>query len=107
MNPVAYSCIGLSLLLVVLTVVTYRKIKQRRLVGTALYGLQTFLVLALLAGGLLILSNLNTYQRLSFEENIVEVVIKRITTQKFELQLVYAEAAIRSDVKQIYILSGD
>jgi hypothetical protein len=107
MNPVAYICIGLSLLLVVLTVVTYRKIKQRRLVGTALYGLQTFLVLALLAGGLLILSNLNTYQRLSFEENIVEVVIERITTQKFELQLVYAEAAIRSDVKQIYVISGD
>jgi hypothetical protein len=107
MNPVAYISIGLSLLVVVLCAITYRKIKQRRLLGSTFYGLQTLLVLTLLISVFLVFSNLHTYQRLTYEENIVEVAIKRVSTQKFQLQLIYAESAVRSDVNQIYVLSGD
>jgi hypothetical protein len=107
MNPVAYISIGLSLLVVVLCAITYRKIKQRRLLGSTFYGLQALLVLTLLISVFLVFSNLHTYQRLTYEENIVEVAIKRVSTQKFQLQLIYAESAVRSDVNQIYVLSGD
>jgi hypothetical protein len=107
MNPVAYISIGLSLLVVVLCAITYRKIKQRRLLGSTFYGLQALLVLTLLISVFLVFSNLHTYQRLTYEENIVEVAIKRVSTQKFQLQLIYAESAARSDVNQIYALSGD
>lgn len=107
MNPLAYICIGLGFLAVILATVTWRKIKRGRIIGSTLYGLQGLLALTLLIALLLILSNLNSYQRLTFEEDIVDVAIKRLAVQKYQLELIYAEASPRPGVSQIYTVSGD
>jgi len=107
MNPIAYICIGLGFLIVILAAGTWHKIKRGRVIGSTLYGLQGLLALTLLIALLLILSNLNSYQRLTFEENIVDVAIKRISEQKYQLELIYTEPSSRPNVRQICTVSGD
>jgi len=107
MNPLGYICIGLGFLVLILVAVTWHKIKRGRVIGSTLYGLQGLLALTLLIALLLILSNLNSYQRLTFEENIVDVAIKRVSEQKYQLELIYTEASTRPKVSQIYTVSGD
>ncbi|RLA11889.1 MAG: hypothetical protein DRQ59_08805, partial [Gammaproteobacteria bacterium] len=107
MNPLVYICIGLGFLAVILATLTWRKVKRGRIIGSTLYGLQGLLALTFLIALLLILSNLNSYQRLTFENDIVDVVIKRIAVQKYQLELIYAEASNRPGASQIYTISGD
>jgi len=107
MNPLAYFCIGLGFLALILATLSWRKIKRGRVIGSTLYGLQVLLALTILIVLLLILSNLNSYQRLTFEEDIFDVAIKRIAVQKYQLELIYAEPAPRPGVGQIYTVSGD
>jgi hypothetical protein len=107
MNPFLFLCIGLALLVVVLSVKFYRRIRRGKVVSSTLYGLNGLLALTLLIAVLLVLSNMNSYQRLTFEKNIVEVAIKRVSPQNYQLQLIYAEPITNSGASQIYSLSGD
>ena len=107
MNPLAYLCLGLGLLSLLLVVVCYRRIRQGRVMSSVIYGLQGLLVITLLISTLLVNSNLSTYQRLTFEENILELSIKKISTQKFQIQLSYLESAQGPEIGQIYLVAGD
>ena len=107
MNPLAYICILLALVFVVFVLLTLNRIKRGKIIGSALYGLQGAVVFLLLTTALLIFSNLNTYQRLTYENEIVEVLIRKLGRQKFQLVLIHPQSeGVESD-PEYFSLYGD
>ncbi len=107
MNPLAYICILLALVFVVLVLLTLNRIKRGKIIGSALYGLQGAVVFLLLITALLIFSNLNTYQRLTYENEIVEVLIRKLARQNFQLVLIHPRReGVESD-PEYFSLYGD
>jgi len=107
MNPLVYLCILLSAAVVILAGLSYRRIKRRKFIASSLYGMQGLLVLVLLVATLLIASNLNSYHRLTYEEDIADVVISKISAQSYQLALIYAGPDSATKVNQRYPVSGD
>jgi hypothetical protein len=107
MNPLVYLCIFLGGAVGILLVLSYNRIKRRKFVACSLYGMQGLLVLMLLLATLLILSNLNTYQRLTYEKDIADVVISKVSEQSYQLELIYAEPSGATKVSKRYSISGD
>ena len=98
MNPLGFLCIVLGVLFVALFALSLNRIKRRKIIGSALYGLQGIVVFLLLIVALLIFSNLNTYQRLTHENEIVDVLVRKLANQKFQLVLIYPQPdAINSE----------
>ena len=107
MNPIAYICITLALILVVYLVLILNRIKRRKIIASALYSLQGMVVFLLLTTALLAFSNLNTYQRLNYENTIAEVLIRKLALQKFQLVLITAERQGEEAEPEYYSLYGD
>ena len=107
MNPIAYICITLVLILVVYLVLILNRIKRRKIIASALYSLQGMVVFLLLTTALLAFSNLNTYQRLNYENTIAEVLIRKLAQQKFQLVLITAERQGVEAEPEYYSLYGD
>ena len=107
MNPLGYLCIILGVFFVVFVALTLNRIKRGKIIGTTFYGLQGIVVFLLLIIILLIFSNLNTYQRLTFENDIAEVLIRKLAKQKYQLVLIYPQNAVENDGPEYYSLYGD
>ena len=107
MNPLGFVCIVLGVLFVGLCALSLNRIKRRKIIGSALYGLQGIVVFLLLIVALLIFSNLNTYQRLTHENQIVDVLIRKLAKQKFQLVLIYPQPDATSSEAEYYSLYGD
>lgn len=107
MNPLGYLSIALGVLFVVFIALTLNRIKHRKIIGSTLYGLQGIVVFLFLMIILLIFSNLNTYQRLTHENEIVEVLIRKLARQKYQLVLIYPQSAGQNDESEYYSLYGD
>jgi hypothetical protein len=107
MNPLAYICIVLGLLFVIFVVLTFNRIKRRKIIGSALYGLQGIVVFLLLITVLLIFSNLTTYQRLTYETEIADVLIRKLARQKYQLVLIYPQRDAANSESEYYSLQGD
>lgn len=107
MNPLGYLCIILGVMLVVFIALSLNRIKRRKIIGSTLYGLQGMVVLLLLIVALLIFSNLNTYQRLTNENNIVEVLVRKLARQKYQLVLIYPSPDTAGGEPEYYALNGD
>ena len=107
MNPLGYLSIALGVLFVVFIALTLNRIKHRKIIGSTLYGLQGIVVFLFLMIILLIFSNLNTYQRLTHENEIVEVLIRKLARQKYQLVLIYPQRAGQNDESEYYSLYGD
>jgi len=107
MNPLGYICIALSVLFVVFVALTLNRIKRGKIIGSTLYGLQGTLIFLLLVTILLIFSNLNTYQRLTYEKDIAEVLIRKLARQKYQLVLIYPQSSEQINEPEYYSLYGD
>lgn len=107
MNPVAYICITLAVIFVVYVLLTLNRIKRHKFVGSALFGLQAIVIFLLLTTALLVFSNLNTYQRLTYETEIAEVLIRKLERQKFQLVLIPARQHEVEAEPDYYSLYGD
>jgi len=107
MNPLGYICIALGILFVVFVVLTLNRIKRGKIIGSTLYGLQGTVIFLLLVIILLIFSNLNTYQRLTYENDIAEVLIRKLGRQKYQLVLIYSQGSEQVKEPEYYSLYGD
>jgi len=107
MNPLGYICIALGILFVVFVVLTLNRIKRGKIIGSTLYGLQGTVIFLLLVIILLIFSNLNTYQRLTYENDIAEVLIRKLDRQKYQLVLIYPRSSEQIIEPEYYSLYGD
>ncbi|MEE8380025.1 MAG: hypothetical protein V3R49_06595, partial [Gammaproteobacteria bacterium] len=107
MNPLGYISIILGILFVVFVALTLSRIKRGKIFGSTLYGLQGMVIFLLLITILLIFSNLNTYQRLTYENDIADVLVRKLAKQKFQLVLIYPSGdAIEAEPKY-YSVHGD
>ena len=80
-----------------------RRLFQRRFLSAAgleLSGLGFFL---LASSFFLLASNLHTYQRLTFEQNVAEVTFERLSKQEYRAEI----KALDSDFSQVVNLKGD
>lgn len=88
MNPLGYLCIALGILVVLLIALTLSRIKDRKIIASSLYAMQTLLALLIFVVLLLAFSNLNTYNRLVYERDIAEISVKQLAEQKFLLEFI-------------------
>lgn len=92
---------------VMIVVVGWRlvlQLKRRRYLSTMLWSGHAVLILAGFFLVLLVYSNLHTYQRLSYEQVIADVYIRKLSMQKFQLSMAFSE----DDVDQHYYqIQGD
>jgi len=72
-----------------------------------MYGLQGMVVFLLLIAALLIFSNLNTYQRLTYENDIADVLVRKLAKQKFQLVLIYPSGDAIEGEPKYYSVYGD
>jgi len=107
MNPLGYICITLGVLFVAFVALTLNRIKRGKIIGSTLYGLQGAVIFLLLVTILLIFSNLNTYQRLTYETDIAEVLIRKLARQKYQLVLIYPQSSEQINEPEYYSLYGD
>ena len=107
MNPLGYISIVLGILFVVFVTLTLNRIKRGKIFGSTLYGLQGMVIFLLLITILLIFSNLNTYQRLTYENEIANILIRKLATQKYQLVLIYPQNVKQNDEPEYYSLYGD
>ncbi len=107
MNPLGYISIILGILFVVFVTLTLNRIKRGKIFGSTLYGLQGMVIFLLLITILLIFSNLNTYQRLTYENEIANILIRKLATQKYQLVLIYPQNVKQNDEPEYYSLYGD
>jgi hypothetical protein len=106
-NPIAYICIALAVIFVVYLVLTLNRIKRRKIIASTLFGLQGVVVLLLLFTALLVFSNLNTYQRLTYEKEISEVLIRKLARQKYQLVMIPVRQDDGESEPEYYSLYGD
>jgi len=107
MNPLGYISITLGVLFVVFAALTLNRIRRGKFIGSTLYGLQGTMIFLLLVIILLIFSNLNTYQRLTYEDDIAEVLIRKLGRQKYQLVLIYSQGSEQVKEPEYYSLYGD
>ena len=107
MNPLGYISIILGILFVVFVTLTLNRIKRGKIFGSTLYGLQGMVIFLLLITILLIFSNLNTYQRLTYENEIANILIRKLARQKYQLVLIYPQNVKQNDEPEYYSLYGD
>lgn len=81
--------IGLLVLLVGWRFV--HQIKRKRLLSGLLWSAQGAVMFLSFLVVLLVYSNLHSYQRLTYEENIADVYIRKIQPQKFQLSLSFSK----------------
>ena len=103
MNPLGYACIVLGVLFAAFVALTLNRARRGKIIGSTIFGLQGIVVFLLLITVLLIFSNLNTYRRLTYENDIAEVLIRKLERQKYQLVLIYSQ----NDESEYYSLYGD
>ena len=97
----------LAVIFVVYLMLTLNRIKRRKIIGSTLFGLQGVVVLLLLFTALLFFSNLNTYQRLTYEKEISEVLIRKLAMQKYQLVVIPTQQNDEESEPEYYVLYGD
>lgn len=107
MNPLGYITIALGILVALLIALTLSRIKDRKIIASCLYGFHTLLVMLVFAVLLLVFSNLNTYNRLVYEREIVEVLIKQNSEQRFQIRFIDIEQSLVVSGRNDFQLSGD
>ena len=107
MSPLGYISITLGVLCVIYIALTVSRIKRGKIIGSAFYGFQGIVIFLLLITALLILSNLNTYQRLTYEKDIAKILIRKLARQKYQLVLIYPQSVVQNEDAEYYLLYGD
>ena len=98
----------LNTLLAVLVVVAgwrfVHQLKRRRFASGMLWSLQGLVLLAGFFVVLLVYSNLHTYQRLTYEEVIADIYLRKLAPQRFQLSLSLSE---QDEGQHYYVVEGD
>ena len=80
------------------------QLKRKRLLSSAAWSLQGTLLLSGFFLVLLVYSNLHTYHRLTYEEVIADVYVRKLAPQKFQLSLSFSQ---EDKDQHYYELEGD
>lgn len=102
MNSLGYICIVVGLVTLAMMWLTLTKIRQRKLLPICFCGLQSLLLFFLFVSMLLLFSNLNTYYRLTAERDIAEILVKKVSSEQFQLEVVFGHGQTDS-----FLLNGD
>jgi hypothetical protein len=99
--------IALALLALLVCLAGWRfvhQLKRRQLASGLLWGTQGLLVLAGFIIVLLLYSNLHNYQRLTWEQPLVQVYLHRLKPQQYQLSIAFEDAG---QEPQYFVLDGD
>jgi len=96
----------LGLLLVFVFWLVLNRLKHRKLLQTGFWSFQTLLILFAFFSVLLVLANLNTYQRLSYEKAVANIYIRQLALQKYQIALEFVESK-QTDQQTYFVLNGD
>lgn len=107
MNPLGYLCIAAGIIVAFLIAMTLSRIKNRKIIASSLYGIQTLIALLIFIVLLLAFSNLNTYNRLVYESDIAEILIKQVAQQQFLLKFINTTQPVITGDQKDFQLSGD
>jgi len=80
-----------------------RRLWQRRFINAIGLELSGLVFLLLASSSFLLASNLHTYQRLTFEQEIAEVTFERLNEQEYRAEI----KGIGSDFQKVVNLKGD
>ena len=105
------NALGIISALLVITFVAlfmrgWSRFKRGKLLRAGLYTLPALSVLLSLFILLLALSNLMTYQRLTYERDIVELAIEKLSEQNYQVKLSYIDSG-EDEVIQQFQIRGD
>ncbi|MFT5504089.1 MAG: hypothetical protein ACI845_001251 [Gammaproteobacteria bacterium] len=106
MLPVIFICFILVILLVILLVLFGIRIRQKKVLASLFYGGQCSLIFCLLLIGLLLLSNLYLYNRLTFERPIAVVELVKKERQEFTL-VFYGVEDGQEHFSEQFLIEGD
>ncbi len=106
MSWLSIICVILAILFVVLTLRGWSRIKAHKWMRASLYAVPILFAFAGLFFLLLILSNLTTYQRLTYERDIVRLSMVQIADQRFEIKLDYLDPGL-DRISQVSLIKGD
>lgn len=80
------------------------QLKRRRVMSGAIWSLQGILLLAGFFLALLVYSNLHTYQRLTYEQVIADVYVRKLAPQRYQVSMSFSDA---DQDQHYYELEGD
>ncbi len=103
MSYLTYVSAFIAVIGVVLAVTGIRRIFQRRFVKGMGLALSGTILLLLAVSAFLLASNLHTYQRLTYEQVIAEITLKKFKDQAFSVHL----TSLDSDYQQSFNINGD
>ena len=107
MNPLGYLCIGAGILVVLMIALTLNRVKNRKVIASGLYGVNTLIALLFFIVLLLSFSNLNTYNRLVYESDIADILIAQSAEQQYQLEFIPVELPVTETELNKFQLSGD
>ena len=102
MNPFGYVCVLIGVIAAVAIWLTIKKIRQRKILTSCICGFQALFVLSLFVVALLLFTNLNTYNRLTAEKSVADVVVRKVTGKQYEVELIS-----NSGRSSRFLVSGD
>jgi hypothetical protein len=88
MNPLGYICILTGIIAIAAIWLTIKKARQRKILISCICGFQVLFILSLFVITLLLFSNLNTYRRLTTEQDVVDVLVRHVAGKQYELELI-------------------
>ena len=106
MGSLAVLSFLLAILFVALLLRSWSRIKKHKWLNAGLYAVPTSMTFLGFFLVLLVISNLTTYQRLTFERDIARLSIAQISNQNYEVTFDYLEADLNSAANS-FLVSGD
>jgi len=106
MSSLSIICVFLAILFVALVMRSWSRIKERKWMRASLYAVPTLITVLSLFFLLLIVSNLATYQRLTYERELLQISIGQIADQQFEVRLDYLDPDL-DRMSQMLLVKGD
>ncbi|MFT5812245.1 MAG: hypothetical protein ACI9KM_003018 [Rubritalea sp.] len=88
MNPLGYICILIGTIAIAAIWLTVKNIRQRKILISCICGFQVLFILSLFVIAVLLFSNLNTYSRLTAEQDVADVLVRSVVGKQFEVELV-------------------
>ena len=102
MNPLGYISIIIGLTALAMIWLTLNRIRQRKLLQSSIFGLPSMLFLSLFLCMLLLFFNLNTYNRLTAESTVAEVLVSKVAERRYQLEIRYGKSST-----EIFLINGD
>ncbi len=103
MSYLALISVLLAVIGIVLAVMGVRRLIQKRFIRAAGFELSGLVFLLLASSSFLLASNLYTYQRLTYEQVVVEITFQQLAEQEFRAEI----KALDFDFERVVDLKGD